>query len=265
MVILGFIVDICGVIESLTVPFDPVVYFQIYFIYLIPNLLLFSAVVFAVVIFSRNTYAGFITVIVLLLVREVVMKLTGGTSDGLPYVLSDPFCESATYFYTATYSIAQMNLIDIPSGTFIFYNRLLWISISAFILFCVYRNFSFSRSAVSFNFKKTIPERIIKNNFGGIDKIKLPVVSYQIWFAYKLKVAWKLSGSDFKCIISGGSFISILIAGSLLVMIILLQMNPQYDNRLLPLAMGDAWFSGVLLSTIINLLTFLYAGVLIHR
>ena len=267
MVILGFIAGthLPGVIDSLIIPFDPMVYIQIYFIYLIPNLLIFSAVVFAVVVFSRNIYAGFITVIVLLIVREVVMKLTGGTGSGLAYLLTDPFCESATYFYTATYSAAQMNLIDIPSGTFIFYNRLLWISISAFILFCVYRNFSFSRSAVSFNFKRTIPERIIKNNFGGIDKIKLPVVSYQFSFIHQLKVAWKLSGSDFKCIISGGSFISILIAGSLLVMIILLQMNPQYDNRLLPLTWVMLGFPVFFFSTIINLLTFLYAGVLIHR
>ncbi len=267
MVILGFITgtNLPGVIDSLIIPFDPMVYIQIYFIYLIPNLLIFSAVVFAVVVFSRNIYAGFITVIVLLIVREVVMKLTGGTGSGLAYLLTDPFCESATYFYAATYSAAQMNLIDIPSGTFIFYNRLLWISISALILFSVYRNFSFSLKAASFKIKRTDPERFTKNNFGGIGKINLPVVNLRFGFVQQLKIAWKLSGSEFKFIISGGSFISILIAGSLLVLVILLQMNPQYDNRLLPLTWVMLGFPVFFFSSVINLMIFLFAGVLIHR
>ena len=266
-VIFGFMIGshFPGIIESLTVPLDPVVYFKIYSIYLIPNLLLFSSVIFAVVVFSRNTYAGFITVIVLLIVRESVMKLTGGAESGAAYLLADPFCESAVYYYTANISVTELNLMDIPFEPLILYNRLIWLAVTAFILFIVFRNFSFSQTACSFKFKKTDPERVIKNNFGGITKLKLPVVNYCFGFVHQLKVAWKLSCVNFKFIISGGSFISILIAGSLLVLIILLQMNPQYDNRILPLTWVMLGFPVFFFSSVINLMTFLYAGVLIHR
>jgi len=266
-VILGFMIGshFPGVIESLTVPFDPVVYFKIYFIYLIPNLLLFSTLIFAVVVFSRNTYAGFITVIVLLILREAVLKLTGGTESGLAYLLIDPFCESAAYFYASNISVTELNLMDIPLEPFILYNRLIWLAVTAFILFIVFRNFSFSQTAFSYKFKKTDPERAVKNNFGGIAKIKLPAVNYKYGFVQQLKIAWKLSALNFKFIISGGSFISILIAGSLLVMIILLQMNPQYDNRILPMTWVMLGFPVFFFSPVIILMTFLYSGVLIHR
>ena len=75
----------------------------------------------------------------------------------------------------------------------------------------------------------------------------------------------KLSCLNLKIIFSGRSYISILIAGSLLVRIIQLQMNPQYDNRILPLTWVMLGFPVFFFSSVMILMTFLYAGVLIHR
>ena len=47
-------------------------YLKAYLIFILPNILLFGAIVFAIVTFSRNIAAGFITVIILLFIQGVV-------------------------------------------------------------------------------------------------------------------------------------------------------------------------------------------------
>lgn len=267
MIALGFIIGthLPGANNSLIVPFNAAVYLQIYFIYLLPDIFLFGVFVFAIVVFSRNIYAGFISVIILLILREAVLKLTGGADSGIAFLLMDPFCETATYFYAKNITASETDLMSIPFGALIIFNRLLWLAVSLVILFIVYKKFSFSNNPFSFKFRNLSSERITKNNFGSIIKIHLPKVSYRFDFTEQLRVAWKLSSVNFKYIISSGSFISILIAGSLFVFIILLQMNPQYETRILPVTWVMLAFPVFFFSMLICLMTFLYSGVLIHR
>lgn len=267
MIAFGFIVGthLPGVNKSLIVPLDPIVYLPLYFIYLIPNLFLCGSVVFAIVVFSRNIYAGFISVMILLIFREAALKLTGGAESGIAFLMLDPFCETATYFYAVNITAAEINLMNIPFGSLIIVNRLIWITISFVILFIINQKFSFSQNKISFKLRKLIPQQFTKNNIGSIIKIILPKVNYRFDFIQHIKVTWKLSGVNFKCIISSGSFLSILIAGSLFVLIILLQMNPQYETRILPVTWVMLAFPVFFFSMLINLMTFLYAGVLIHR
>ena len=49
--------------------FNFLAYLQTYLVYILPNLLLFGAIVFAVVTFTRNIAAGFITIVLLLLLQ----------------------------------------------------------------------------------------------------------------------------------------------------------------------------------------------------
>ncbi|MBG7613665.1 hypothetical protein IU405_15525, partial [Polaribacter sp. BAL334] len=61
-----------GTNADLVGPMQLSTYFQAYLVFILPNILLFGAIVFAVVTFSRNIAAGFITVIVLLFVQGVL-------------------------------------------------------------------------------------------------------------------------------------------------------------------------------------------------
>lgn len=269
MIGIGFIIgtNLPGINNAAVLPFEPEVYLKIYSLYILPNLIFSGVMVFAVTIFTRNIYAGFITVLVLLIVRESLFKIAAGATgiSGL-FALSDPFGEAATYYYTLKNANINQNTSDIPFGELIIFNRIIWITVSAFIFGIVYKWFTFTQNAVTFNFKKSKPELVSgKSNEGSIIKIDLPKVKLNFSIINQLRISWKLSAIDFKYIVSSGSFISILFAGLMFVFIALFQMNLPYGTRLLPVTWTMLGFPMFIYSLLIIVMTFLYAGILIRR
>jgi len=267
MVGIGFFIgtQLPGVDGSALAPFDFKVYLQIYAVYLLPNMFLFGVVVFAIVTFSRNINAGFIAVVLLLIAREAIAGLTSGVDSGWSALLLEPFGEAATNYYTQNRTLPEQNELSIPWGAAMIYNRLLWLSLAVAVWGIVGKWFSFSQNAVAFSLKTGSAERMMKDNFGSIIKVRLPKVNHRFTVLQQLKISWKLSSVDFKYIITSGSFISILLAGSVFVSILLLQMNSPYDTRILPVTWVMLAFPVLFFSLLINFMTFLYAGVLIHR
>jgi len=254
-----------GVNPALLAPFNLSAYAQIYVVYLLPNMLLFGTMVFAIVTFSRNIYAGFITVVLLLIAREVLIRLLAGVDSRSLAALLEPFGEIATSFYTRGWTLAEQNERALPLEGAIIYNRMLVLAISAVLIGIVHKYFTFSQTAFSFTFMSHNAERVVKNNFGSITKIVLPSVRYDFSFVQRLKAAWKLSNFEFRYIVTSGAFISLLIVGALFVVISMMQMNPQYGTRLLPATWVMLAFPILFFSLVIHLLTFLYAGILVQR
>ncbi|MBK7936277.1 MAG: hypothetical protein IPJ82_04010 [Lewinellaceae bacterium] len=254
-----------GVNAGLLAPFDAGLYLQLYLIYFIPNLLIFSVFVFAVVVFSRNINTGFIVIVLVLIAREMVAKLAGGMAPHPAALLLEPLGESATYYYTRHWTAAMENGQPIPVENILIFNRLLWLIFATLVFLATYRRFSFSQTAASFSVKSKDGTRVTKNNFGGIIRVALPRVNYRFSGLQQLQTAWKLSNTDFRYIVRSGSFLSILVAGSVFVVILLLQMNPANDVRVLPLTWVMLSFPVLFFSFLINFMTFLYAGILVHR
>lgn len=254
-----------GVNPALLAPTSVVAYAQIYAIHLLPNLLLFSTLVFAIVTFSRNIYAGFISVVLLLIAREVLLRLLAGVDTRPLAALLDPLGEIATSFYTRGWTLAEQNERALPLGSMIVYNRMLVMAITGALATLVYKYFNFSHTAVSFAHKPRNAERVVKNNFGSIVKVSLPVVRFDYSFPQRLNAAWKLSHFEFKYIVTSGAFISLIIMGALFVAVSMMQMNPQYGTRLLPATWVMLAFPILFFALVIYLLTFLYAGILVQR
>ena len=84
-------------------------YVQAYFVYIIPNILLFGAIVFAVVTFTRNIAAGFITVVLLMLIQGIVANLLADPENRLISSLLNPFGEEAANYYTRYWTVAEQN------------------------------------------------------------------------------------------------------------------------------------------------------------
>ncbi len=266
-VAIGFILgtQLPGVQASLVVPFSPGIYLHVYTVYVIPNVLLFGLMVFAVVTFSRNIYAGFVTVVLLLIVRELMGRLLGGMDSQLMALLLEPFGEAATNHETRRWTTIEQNTLGIPFTGTIIANRLIWVTVSLAIGGVVNKYFSFSQTVSPLRFRKSDGKRVVKSNFGSITRVELPNVQYGFTFPDRLKATWQISQRDFRYIVASGSFISIVIGGSLFVVITLLQMNPQYGTRILPVTWVMLAFPVFFFSVVINLLTFLYAGMLVHR
>ncbi|MDP4989486.1 MAG: hypothetical protein NWP54_04980, partial [Polaribacter sp.] len=120
-----------GTNSELVGPLQLSTYLKAYVVFILPNILLFGAIVFAVVTFSRNIAAGFITVIVLLFVQGVLeSSLSEPEQRGLLAIL-DPFGAASVNYYTKYWTPSEQNEMQIPIEEMIIYNRLLWLAHSS--------------------------------------------------------------------------------------------------------------------------------------
>ena len=191
--------------------FQLITYIKAYLVFILPNILLFGAIVFAVVTFSRNIAAGFITVIIVLFAQGVVESMLSDPEQRWLLALLDPFGSGAVNYYTKYWTPSEQNELQIPIKEMIVYNRLLWLGVSTLIFGFVYKFFAFSQNAISFSFKKVEGKKVVKSNISGITKIVLPKVVYNFSFTQNLKTMWSLYNIDFKYIVKSWPFISIKI------------------------------------------------------
>ncbi|WP_347173730.1 ABC transporter permease/M1 family aminopeptidase [Polaribacter uvawellassae] len=260
--VIGFRVP--GTNPDIVGPFNAVSYLQTYFVFILPNILLFGAIVFAVVTFTRNIAAGFITVIILMFGQGVLESLLSEPEHRTLAAILDPFGAAASNYYTKYWTPSEQNELQVPIKEMIIYNRLLWLAISTFIFGLVYKFFTFSQNAISISFRKTKSERSTKTNFSGITKISLPKVSFDYSFTQNLKTTWKLSNIDFKYIVKSWAFISIVLVGLVLMFIGLSEIGNIFGTPTLPVT-WKMLNVGSVFSVSINVCTFLYAGMLVHR
>ena len=253
-----------GTNADLVGPLQLSTYLKAYVVFILPNILLFGAIVFAVVTFSRNIAAGFITVIVLLFVQGVLeSSLSEPEQRGLLAIL-DPFGAASVNYYTKYWTPSEQNELQIPIEEMIIYNRLLWLAIASLVFGLVFRFFAFSQNALSFSFRKSKGERVTKTNFSGITRISLPEVTFDFSFFQNLKTLWKLSNIDFKYIIKSWPFISIVLVGLVLMIVGLSEIGDIFGTPTLPVTWKMLNIGNVFSLSII-ICTFLYAGMLVHR
>lgn len=253
-----------GTNPDLVGPLQLSTYVKAYVVFILPNILLFGAIVFAVVTFSRNIAAGFITVIVLLFVQGVLeSSLSEPEQRGLLAIL-DPFGAASVNYYTKYWTASEQNELHIPIKEMILYNRLLWLTIATLVFGLVFRFFTFSQNALTFSFRKQKGERVTKTNFSGITRITLPKVAYDFSYLQNLKTMWKLSNIDFKYIVKSWPFISIVLVGLVLMIVGLSQSSTIFGTSTLPVTWKMLEIGGVF-TVSINVCTFLYAGMLVNR
>jgi ABC-2 type transport system permease protein len=254
-----------GTNPELLGPFVLMNYVQSFIYYLIPNLIFYGAIVFAVVTFSRNVSVGFITVLGLIILQSFAGVLTQDSDSKFLAALLDPFGSQANSYYTEYWTIYERNENPLPFGDIILYNRLLWTGIGLLIFGFVYRTFRFDQEAFSFSFFKKKGQAVTKKNFGSVMAIKLPKVNLNFSFIENLKTAWIISNQDFKYIIKGWAFIIITILGLLFSLVTIEVSSEIYGTDTLPVTWQMLEFPGLFFGLFINLLTFLYTGMLIHR
>ncbi|SDS26460.1 ABC-2 type transport system permease protein [Formosa sp. Hel1_31_208] len=245
--------------------FDITSYFNAYWLFILPNVLLFGAIVFAVVTFTRNIAAGFITVILLLFVQGVTESFLSDPEHRYMAALVDPYGSAAVQYYTRYWTVSEQNELHIPIKELILYNRLIWLGVASVIFALVYKFFTFSQNAMSFSlFKKVKGERSTKRNFGGITRINLPKVNFDYSVLQNLKTTWKISNIEFKYIVKNWPFISIVLVGLIIVLITLSDFSNPFGTPTYPrtwrMLMGGSAFT-----LAINICTFLYAGMLVNR
>jgi ABC-2 type transport system permease protein len=254
-----------GTNSEIVSDFNGMSYLQTYLIYILPNILFFGAVVFAVVTFSRNIAAGFITVIILLFAQGAVASILSEPEQATLLAILDPFGSSAVSYYTKYWTVSEQNELQVPVKALIMYNRLLWLVVSAVLFGLVFKYFKFSQNAIAISFRKIKSERVIKTNFSGVTRITLPKVIQDFSFRQNLKTMWKLSNIDFKYIFKSLPFICILIVGVLMLLGTLFSSGVIFGTNTLPVTWQMLIGGDVFSLLVLNVCTFLYAGMLVQR
>ncbi|MEH6537516.1 MAG: M1 family aminopeptidase [Psychroserpens sp.] len=254
-----------GTNSDLITSFDFTSYFNAYWVFILPNILYFGAIVFGVVTFTRNIAAGFITVILLLFVQGIAESFLSDPEYRYIAALADPFGGAAMQYYTRYWTVAEQNELHVPIKEVIIYNRLIWLGVSSIVFALVYRFFTFSQNALSFSlFRKEKGERSIKRNFGGITRINLPKVNFDYSFIQNLKTTWRISNFEFKYIAKSWPFISIVLVGLIIVLIALADFGNPFGTPTYPRTWRMLQGGGAFVIAI-NICTFLYAGMLVNR
>lgn len=262
-IIIGF--NLPGIDPDLVGAFNFKAYLQTYVVHLLPNILLYGAIIFAVVSYTRNITAGFIAFIVLLILQIIMATLLTNPNYESFAALLNPTGGSAFNYYTKYWTVAEQNNLDLPFEGFIIYNRLLWLLVATLVFGIAYKFFSFSQQPVAFSLRRK-PKGVtsVKSNFGSLTKVELSEVKLNFSFIHNLKTTWKLSRIDFKYITKSIPFIVILIVGIIVLLTEYIGSGSfrgtfRYPTTWKMLQFGEGYMFAIITCT------FLYAGMLNQR
>lgn len=260
---LGFYLP--GANDFLVGPFEIMNYLQPFLVYIIPNVLFYGAIVFAITAFARNINLGFMAILIMI-IAQVAASSSAPTMDDSYWVeLLEPTGDAATAKIIKYWTPQELGSQLIPFEGTLMYNRLIWGGIALVVLFLVYFFFNFSQQPVSFSFKKSKGTRIIKKNFGTIQSVVMPEVNTDFGLWSQLQTVWITAKSDIKYIVTGWPFIIISVVAFAFSLLTMLITGQQFGTDILPKTWVMLTFPKGIFSTFTYLLIYLYMGLVMDR
>ena len=264
---LGFLIAplFPGVNPELLGPFRPLAFLQIYALIILPNILLFGAIVFGVITFSRNLGAGFITMIALFVIQGIADSYMSQLDSKTLASLLDPFGISAIHNATEYWNVAERNTNLLPMGGLVLVNRIIWISVSILIFVGTYIKFQFTQNALSFRLFSKKSAVVVKDNFNNLRDINLPKVSINSGFNWNLKLMWNISKMNFKFIIKSVPFMVMVALGILFMVVGHKTTMNLFGTTTYPTTWKMLMIPSSMFRLFMLLITFLYSGMLVQR
>ncbi len=238
-------------------------YARSYTAFVLPNMLFYGAIVFALTSKFRSVYAGFIFVLVLFLLQIIVQNLFA--SDLWLLALLDPFADYAVDYETALWTVNQKNQLHIPLTGAVLRNRLFWGSTCLAVFLVFYKRFTFRQESLSgvglFSRKNKISQT---SEATGIS-YQNSDVKLQFDFWHQLKTTFALAQNDFKYIVSNKMFLFFLAFGILAIIFALGKVTNTGSLILMPATRIVLTVPLLFFKAIIAVITFLFTGMLMHR
>lgn len=253
-----------GIPKEVMLPFDPKRYLHLLFFFVLPNMFIFGSVIFSIIVFTRNIYLSFIAVILMIMVKGFGSGVLGENGFDMAAALIDPMGEAAVKQYTQYWTLEDKNFNVLPIGGSILLNRILWLTMSIALLVWTYVKFHFTQfTRTSSNKKKEDGDQKVYQN--KVEQIDIPLGSIDFSLPSQLRTSWHLSTIDFRSIVFSWPFLSLLLAGFMLVLFQQYQMSPEDGIVKFPTTANMLRVPMFIFSGTINLLTFLYVGILMFK
>jgi len=240
-------------------------YLKTYSLYIIPNILIFGAIIFIVVSATRNITLGYIIVIILLFQETLTTQIFDEMDNKFWGALLDPFGTRAHMYYAEYWTVEEQNVNPIPSGGYILLNRVLWLAIGSVILGTFYRYFQLSQSPFSFFKSKEIASEINTQKHGQpLLSVQLPTVDFADNFAFQLRNIFSFAWMHLNYIVRNTAFITFALLGVAFMIMMLAFSGQLYNTETLPLT-EQILNNGIIMILFILILTFLFSGFLLQR
>jgi Aminopeptidase N len=239
-------------------------YVSAYLLFVWPNMFVYGLMIFIVVASLRNIYAGFISIILLFFIQIMIDNLFEGTP--LLFALFDPFGQNAVAYETRFWTISEQNVRQIPVLGVVLWNRLLWTTLGLLLFSLFYKKFKLEQETFrllpGIGKRKSGKEQ--KSKFIQ-SRIKNTEVTIDFSFLEQVKALLKLSAVDFRFIIKNWLFQVLVFFGVLALVFAVSRITNRADMTYLPLTRIVLSVPMYFFSLVIMLVTFVYAGMLVHR
>ncbi len=250
---------------DLITDFDFYSYLQPFLLIVLPNFLFFGAIVYAVVAFGRNVFAGFITVLIVIVLQSFTEFASSFDEYKVLAAYLDPLGIAALLLDTEYWSVFEQNNNHLPTDGYLLYNRLIWLAVSFAIFSFVYFKFNFSQNAIQIRLFKTKGIKAVKSNFNFLINLRIPKVSTDYSFKTLFKFSLKQSVFDFKYIIQNKVFIGFTLIVLLIALTTLSVRNQIFGTTTYPVTREMSTLVIGITGFFMIIMTFLFSGMLLNR
>lgn len=237
-------------------------YLQPYFVMVLPNLILLTAIFFALAALGKKMLPVYAGSVILLIGYFVAQQLSTNLTVSVSGALADPFGGNALDRLTRYWTPFERNTRLIPLAGIMLWNRVLWLGIGAAFLALTYARFSFSYASVGSKRRKQLAA---EEEVAPVPAQALPIAHPTFSSGASLREFLTLTRIQFSETVKNVFFIVLLLAGGLFAMFTANGINNPFSTHTYPvtyqmLELGTAGFFVFALAII----TF-YAGELVWR
>lgn len=269
---ISFMVMLSLIIASLIPGLDPAkmgsfdlsAFSQGFLFYLLPNLLLGAALVFAIVLRFRNIYFAFIGTLFPFIFQLIIENAFVQLPDLI--ALLDPFGQYSVLFHTKDWTLVQKNELSLPITGAILGNRILWIG-TAFVLigFSIYKFRLHQEAPLSFAWaSKKSNQNFSKNTKTsldyGLEDLKLTEHGNS-----PISTLWHLSKDGLTYVLKSPIFWGTVALAIMAVVFAVGRVTEKGDMILMPITKIILLVPSAFYSVFCMLLIFIYSGLLINR
>lgn len=242
--------------------FRPEAYLSPYVVFLIPNLIVSAAVLFAVTVLTRRSLPAYLAALVM-----VAAYLFGGLSavggGSWMAALLDPTGSAALSAQTELWTRIELNTRLIGLEGVLLWNRLLWTLVSAGIVILIGWRFRFGHTAEMS--RRSRRSEIVPSRSGAAQPLLVPNTPRSFGFPARMRQVLTIAGIGLRQIVLSREFFLIAIGIVLFSLLITMQMV-MTSTPLWPLTHEVAAdLSGWPLRVVIALLTVFFAGELVWK
>jgi len=243
-------------------------YANTYWQTIIPNILVFGSIYFAVSLISRDIFIIWLSLIVVIVAVGVTNAITSSLDMQTLAALIDPRGNAAKSIMSRYWSTYDKNHMQYSLTGLFLLNRIIWLTVAGIVLAIGYRYFSFSstprkvtlfkKSSIADNSKATFIPSFFRRE-------SLPVTHQVFTPGARLRSLWGLAFNECKTLLRNVYFWIIMIFGMLYLFLVASQIGKIYETTTFPVTYTIVEYFGGSFNLFVVIFTIMFSGELVWR